>query len=139
MDKSRGWSQTWKHVPPRPVARLRATKEKETNPNNQTSSIHPGNGPAGACHFHNADVSPRGAPPNWSRSVSLRSGSSFRPFESRVVRPGPTIEVRQNTFNPRAALGRDAFLQELRSTLSGFSRILTAEFQVTSIDAGSIP
>jgi tetratricopeptide (TPR) repeat protein len=67
------------------------------------------------------------------------SGSSFRPVESRVVRPGPTIEVRQNTFNPRAALGRDAFLQELRSTLSGFSRILTAEFQVTSIDAGSIP
>ncbi len=65
------------------------------------------------------------------------SGSSPRPAESRVVRPG-TIEVRHNTFKPDAALGRDAFLLELRSALSGFSKILTAEFQVTSIDAGSM-
>src|SRR5208337_3834397 len=36
-------------------------------------------------------------------------------------------------------LGPDAFLQELRSALSGFSEILTAEFQVTGIDAGSMP
>jgi len=67
------------------------------------------------------------------------SGSSLRPAESRVVRPGPTIEARHNTFNPRAALDRDGFLQELRSSLRGFSKILTAEFQVTSIDAGSTP
>jgi tetratricopeptide (TPR) repeat protein len=67
------------------------------------------------------------------------SGSSPRPVESRVVRPGPTIEVRQNAFKRETALGRDAFLQELRSAMSGFSKILTAEFQVTSIDAGSMP
>ncbi len=67
------------------------------------------------------------------------SGSSLRPVESRVVRPGPAIEVRDNTFQRETALGRDAFLQELRSALSGFSKILTAEFQVTSIEAGSIP
>jgi tetratricopeptide (TPR) repeat protein/peroxiredoxin len=67
------------------------------------------------------------------------SGSSPRPVESRVVRPGPTIEVRHNTFKPETALGRDAFLQELRSALGGYSKILTAEFQVTSIDAGSMP
>jgi tetratricopeptide (TPR) repeat protein/peroxiredoxin len=67
------------------------------------------------------------------------SGSSVRPADSRVVRPGATIEVRHNKFKPDAALGRDAFLQELRSSLSGFSKILTAEFQVTSIDAGSNP
>jgi len=67
------------------------------------------------------------------------SGCSPRPVESRVVRPGPTIEVRRNTFKPETALGRDAFLQELQSALSGFSKILTAEFQVTSIDAGSMP
>jgi tetratricopeptide (TPR) repeat protein len=67
------------------------------------------------------------------------SGCSPRPVESRVVRPGPTIEVRHNTFKRETALGRDAFLQELRSAMSGFSKILTVEFQVTSIDAGSMP
>ena len=67
------------------------------------------------------------------------SGSSLRPVESRVVRPGPAIEVRHNTFQRETALGRDAFLQELRSGFSGFSKILTAEFHVTSIDASAIP
>jgi Flp pilus assembly protein TadD/peroxiredoxin len=67
------------------------------------------------------------------------SGGSPIPSESRVVRPGPTIEVCHNTFQRETALGRDAFLQELRSAVSGFSKILTAEFQVTSIDAGSMP
>ena len=66
-------------------------------------------------------------------------GSSPRPAESRVVRAGPAIEVRHNTFRWETALGHDAFLQELRSALSGFSKVLTAEFQVTSIDAGSVP
>ncbi len=66
------------------------------------------------------------------------SGSSLRPVESRVVRTGPTIEVRQNTFQRETAIARDAFLQELRFAMSGLSRVLTAEFQVTSIDAGSM-
>ena len=64
-------------------------------------------------------------------------GSSPRPAESRVVRPGPTIEVRHNLFRTEAIIGRDAFLQELRSTLSGFSKLFTVEFQVTAIDARS--
>jgi tetratricopeptide (TPR) repeat protein/peroxiredoxin len=67
------------------------------------------------------------------------SGSSLRPVDSRVVRPGPAIEVRHNTFQRETALGRDAFLQKLRSAMSGFSKILTAEFQVASIEAGSMP
>jgi tetratricopeptide (TPR) repeat protein/peroxiredoxin len=67
------------------------------------------------------------------------SGSSPRPVESRVVRPGPAIEVRHNTFKRESALGRNAFLQELRSAMNAFSKILTAEFQVTSIDATSMP
>src|SRR6266853_994184 len=67
------------------------------------------------------------------------SGASPRPVESRVVRSGPAIEVRHNTFKRETALGRDAFLQELRSALTVFSKILTAEFQVTSIDATSMP
>jgi Flp pilus assembly protein TadD/peroxiredoxin len=67
------------------------------------------------------------------------SGASPRPVESRVVRPGPQIEVRHNTFKRETGLGRDAFVQELRSAMSGFSKILTAEFQVTSVEAGSMP
>ena len=61
------------------------------------------------------------------------SGSALRPVESRLVRSGPPIEVHQNKFTPGCALGRDAFLQELRFALSSFSTIVTAEFQVISI------
>jgi tetratricopeptide (TPR) repeat protein/peroxiredoxin len=66
-------------------------------------------------------------------------GSSLRPIDSRLVRPGSTLEVRQNQFGSQANLRRNAFLQELRSALSLFSKIVTAEFQVTSIQASSAP
>src|ERR1022692_2426098 len=62
-------------------------------------------------------------------------GSSLRPVESRVVRPGPALEIRRVTFAPQASLGPAAFLQELRSTLGSYAKILTAEFQVTQIEA----
>ena len=65
------------------------------------------------------------------------SGSLFRPSESRVVRSGATLEVRQNKFTGEASLGREAFLQELRSAMSSVSKILTAEFQVVNIDLAS--
>lgn len=71
--------------------------------------------------------------------LSNFSGFSPPPVSSRVVRPGPAIEVRHNSFQRETTLGRDAFLRELRSALGGFSEILTAEFQVTAIDAGSMP
>ena len=61
------------------------------------------------------------------------SGASFRPVESRLVRPAGTLEIRQNTFAGLAAVGRDTFLQEMRSAMSSFSKIVTAEFQVVSI------
>src|ERR1700720_4856054 len=57
------------------------------------------------------------------------SGSSLRPFESRVVHPGPEIEVRHNTFKRETTLGRAAFLQELLAAMSGFVKILTVEFE----------
>ncbi len=66
------------------------------------------------------------------------SGASPRPVDSQVVRPGPAIEVRRNTFHRETTLGRTTFVRELRSTLSDFSKIVAAEFQVTSIDAGSM-
>jgi tetratricopeptide (TPR) repeat protein/peroxiredoxin len=61
------------------------------------------------------------------------SGYSFRPAESRLVRLATALEVRQNKFTHATALGRDSFLQELRSAMSSFSKILTAEFQVVGI------
>ncbi len=67
------------------------------------------------------------------------SGSSPTPANSRVVRQGPPIEIRQNRYSRDFTLRRDVFLQELRSTITtGWSKILAAEFQVTGIDAGSM-
>jgi Flp pilus assembly protein TadD len=61
-------------------------------------------------------------------------GTSSQPVESRIVRPGPALEVRHLTFAQQPTLGRDAFIQQLRSSLSSFSTLQTAEFQVTRID-----
>ena len=64
-------------------------------------------------------------------------GFSQRPQDSRLVRPGP-VEAHQLKFARQSSLGRDAFLEELRSDLGAFSKILTAEFQVTSINVGAL-
>ncbi len=67
------------------------------------------------------------------------SGSSPTPIHSRVARSRPTIEVRQRAFAPDTSVGRDVFLQDFQKELSLFSRIITAEFQVTRIDAAALP
>jgi tetratricopeptide (TPR) repeat protein len=63
------------------------------------------------------------------------SGASFQPLESLLVWSGPALEIRRNKFARQTALGRDAFLRELRSAMGSFSKIVTAEFQVVTIDA----
>jgi tetratricopeptide (TPR) repeat protein/thiol-disulfide isomerase/thioredoxin len=63
------------------------------------------------------------------------SGASLRPAESRVVRSSSTLEVRQNTFAHKVTLDHDAFLREWQDSLRMFSAILTAELQITAIDA----
>ena len=55
------------------------------------------------------------------------------PAETLVIRQGPPIEIRRNTFQQAPTLNRKAFLNSLLGSLSGFSKILTAEFQVTDI------
>jgi len=67
------------------------------------------------------------------------TGTSMRPGESRLVRSGPMLEVHRVTYEGLhgASLGAGAFLQELRSAMSTFSKIITAELQVTRIDASS--
>ena len=49
---------------------------------------------------------------------------SFQPVESRLVRSSAALEVRQNKFARLTAVGRDAFLQELRSGMSSFANRL---------------
>ena len=68
--------------------------------------------------------------------ASTFSGTPLRPSESRVVRSDAALEVRQNKF-AQSTITRDAFLSELQFSLSVFSRIVTVEFQVTSIHANS--
>jgi tetratricopeptide (TPR) repeat protein len=63
------------------------------------------------------------------------SASSLRTVESRTVRSGPTLEIRQNTWAGLILVGKNAFLQELQSALNSFLKIVTAEFQVVGIEA----
>jgi tetratricopeptide (TPR) repeat protein/peroxiredoxin len=65
------------------------------------------------------------------------TGAPLQPAESRVVRSSTTLQVRQNKFADQPALGRDGFLREWTSALTAFSKIVTAEFQITRIDAAS--
>ena len=62
-------------------------------------------------------------------------GASVQPTESRLVRSGSLVEVRQNRFSDQTAMASEQFLREWQSALNAFSRIITAEFQITAIDA----
>jgi tetratricopeptide (TPR) repeat protein len=66
------------------------------------------------------------------------SGSSPLPVESRMVRAGSPVEVHKIKFSSESTLGRSLFTRELLSSMSGFSKLIIAEFQVTSIAADSI-
>ncbi len=71
-------------------------------------------------------------------SILAEDFSGFLPHsvESHLVRPGPTLEIRQNKFIRQDGLDRNAFVQELRTTINSFSKIVTAEFQIIAIDVG---
>ena len=70
------------------------------------------------------------------RSLSADfSGSSPHPSASQLLRPSPAIEVRRNKFDSSTDLRRDTFLRAWVSSASIFSKIVTAEFQVTNIIA----
>jgi len=65
-------------------------------------------------------------------------GTTWSAGESRLLRSGP-IEVHRTFFARKPPLAQDAFLAELRSELNQFSRILTADLQITAIHAIDIP
>jgi tetratricopeptide (TPR) repeat protein len=64
------------------------------------------------------------------------SGTSSKPIGMRKVRQDAWLEIVQLKFAENAQLQREAFLAELRSTRNNLSHLLTAEFQVTSIQLG---
>ena len=61
------------------------------------------------------------------------SGTSPVPSASQLLRPGPMIEARRNNFDSANSLGRAAFLKNWLSSISIFSQLVTAEFQVMNI------
>jgi hypothetical protein len=65
-------------------------------------------------------------------------GVPLQPAESGVVRSSPALQVRRNKFESQATLSRDAFLAEWNSAFSIFSAIVSAEFQITAIDAAAM-
>jgi tetratricopeptide (TPR) repeat protein len=67
------------------------------------------------------------------------SATSAKPAESRLLRSDPHLQVHRNLFAREASLGRGAFLQEWRSSMASFSKIITANFQITSIESTSLP
>jgi tetratricopeptide (TPR) repeat protein/peroxiredoxin len=61
-------------------------------------------------------------------------GQSFEPPESRVLRSRSPVEIQENTFVSQTPIQAEEFLRQLQSRLSGYTKFLTADFQVTSID-----
>src|SRR5580658_120398 len=66
-------------------------------------------------------------------TASNFSAASPEPIASEIVSDRSMIQVSRLKFTPQSSLDRQAFFEELRHSLSSFSRLLTAEFQVTSI------
>jgi len=64
-------------------------------------------------------------------------GSSVGSAETQLVRSAPPVEVTRCQFASQTNLTRDASLAELRRDLATFSKLLTADFQITSISADS--
>jgi tetratricopeptide (TPR) repeat protein/peroxiredoxin len=64
-------------------------------------------------------------------------GTSLRTVDTRVLRRGPAVEADQHNFSSDRTLPPNLFLKELQSYLEGLSKLLTAEFQITNIEAGT--
>ena len=65
------------------------------------------------------------------------SGSSLAPVDSRLVRPGPAIEVHHNEFASQIESRTGCFSSGIAIGDECFFQLVTAEFQVTSIEAQS--
>jgi tetratricopeptide (TPR) repeat protein/peroxiredoxin len=66
------------------------------------------------------------------------SANSPNAVQSLPVRADATLQVWQERFTEETTLARQAFLEDWRSSISHFSKIITAEFQVTHIRLESL-
>lgn len=72
--------------------------------------------------------------------ASLEAGSLV-PIQQTALRSAYGIDVTRRTFAANVVLGRERFLQEMKTYLAAMSRVETAEFEITGIEeiAGSAP
>lgn len=61
------------------------------------------------------------------------SGVPLQPSESEVLRSDSLLEIRRNRFERDNLVSREAFFRQLQAWLGSFSRIITAEFQITRL------
>jgi Flp pilus assembly protein TadD/peroxiredoxin len=66
---------------------------------------------------------------------------SLVPTHQSTLRSGNGLEVLRRKFSAKSALGRERFLQEMKTYLGSMSRVDTAEFEITGIEeiAGASP
>jgi tetratricopeptide (TPR) repeat protein/thiol-disulfide isomerase/thioredoxin len=62
---------------------------------------------------------------------------SPRPQAHETLREDSTLVVRRAKFSPQPSLGRDAFLEEFRSSLGLISDVLVAEFKVADLQVAA--
>ncbi|MFZ0635362.1 MAG: FG-GAP-like repeat-containing protein [Candidatus Acidiferrales bacterium] len=67
------------------------------------------------------------------------AGTSPKAAVSQPVRAGSTLQVSRMNYAAETRLDREAFITEWRSFMSSFAKMVTAEFQVTSIRADTTP
>ncbi len=62
-------------------------------------------------------------------------GSSLQPAQERIVNESSVIKAWRVQYPPETTVGSETFLAGLNSSLTSFSRIITAEFQIVGIRA----
>jgi tetratricopeptide (TPR) repeat protein/peroxiredoxin len=65
------------------------------------------------------------------------SGASPEAAQVQVVRADSQLQVSRLLFAEKSALSKRDFLEKWHDSMSAFSKLLTAEFQITSIQTGS--
>src|SRR3984893_1580087 len=60
--------------------------------------------------------------------------TSLVPAEERSLRSGYGLDVLRRRFSPDVAVGRERFLQQMKTYLNGFFRLETAEFEIVGIE-----
>src|SRR4029077_1870432 len=66
-------------------------------------------------------------------------GGSLKASQTKIVNGASPFKVWRVNYPQEPTLKSEAFVAELQSSLSDFSKLITAEFQVTSIRSESTP